>query len=76
MDNNSHTQFVVHNAVGEDREEQPLLETYDITILSERLIPGDYEGVLDVTIVATGDTVLVDVSFHITTDGLVDIEAL
>lgn len=79
--NNSHTQFIVNASVdGEqthpdwETELMPLFETYDVTEIGRQLIAGDYEGVMSVTVVATGDVVDTEVTYHITTDGLVDVE--
>lgn len=78
-ENNSHTLFIVNAAVGDEMspDGMPLFESYDITELGRMLTGGvDYEGMMSVTVVATGDVVDIEVSYHITEDGLVDVEAL
>jgi hypothetical protein len=74
-DNNSHTQFVIPG----DDDDTPY-ETYDLDQLGRdlRALHGadDYEGYMDVTLVATGDVIRVEVSYHVTEDGLVDVEAV
>ena len=76
--NNSHTLFIVNAPVGVemDPDGTPLAEGNTLARLAELLIPGDYEGVMSVTIVESGDVVDVGVSFYITTVGLVDVEAV
>lgn len=77
MDNNCHALFIVNALVGGEMEsDMPLYESYRLPELAENLIPGDYEGIMSVTIESSGDCIDVEVSYHITTDGLVDVEKL
>jgi hypothetical protein len=79
MDNNSHTLFIVNAAVGDEMAPngEPMYETYDLSELGRMLTTGmDYEGIASLTIEQSGDVLDIEVTYHITTDGLVDVEAL
>ena len=73
-DNKCHAQFIVPNP--DSPNDEPLIETYDLSELGDHLVPDDYEGYMDTTIVLTGDVIRTEVSFHVTSDGLVDFEAI
>lgn len=78
-DNNCHAQFSIPATAFEDGGMgDPPYETYDLSEMGRHFaecdLAGDYEGTMSVTIVLTGDVIEVPVSFHITTDGLVDVE--
>lgn len=70
-DNNSHTMFAVPS--GDEMGDQDF-ETYRLSDLYTALGEGDFEGTMDVTIIMSGDCLTIPVTYHITSDGLVDIE--
>ena len=82
-DNNCHANFIVNAPMGDtdmggddNPDCMPLYESYNLPDLAENLVAGDYEGIMSVTIISSGDVVDVEVSYHITTDGLIDVEKL